>query len=241
MKKHTLTTKAFGAVLSLLFMGVSFGVASPAHAQATTPSQSYTCLTLAGNLTQGMSDMGSQGQVFQLQQFLNQAGDMSYAPTGYFGPLTYAAAVAFQSANGVPGTGYVGPLTRAAIQKVSCGSSMTDPSVSVSIDSVTPDSVAVGGVVTVTGRGFDTAADNMVFMAGGAVTNLSASAPLSDGEQVITFTMPSAIGPHCAVDVACPMYVRLITSGTYTLYVQDAAGTSNMVSIAVTGGQVIPQ
>ena len=172
MKIHTLTTKAFGAVVSLLFMGVSFGVASPAHAQATTPSQSYTCLTLAGNLTQGMSDMGSQGQVFQLQQFLNQAGDMSYAPTGYFGPLTYAAAVAFQSANGVPGTGYVGPLTRAAIQKVSCGSSMTDPSVSVSIDSVTPDSVAVGGVVTVTGRGFDTAADNMVFMAGGAVTNV---------------------------------------------------------------------
>ena len=248
MKTNTITAKVFGAVFALLIISVSFGAAYSAKAQTATPS--YSCLSLANNLEQGMSDGGAQGQVFELQTFLNQAGNMNYAPTGYFGPITYAAAVAFQAANGVPGTGFVGPLKRAALQKVRCGT--VQPTGALSIISVTPNPVAVGSVVTITGRGFDTAPDNTVFFAGGAISGIAATGsiavtcttdPTCVGgiRQTMTFTVPSAIGPYCAPGMACPEYVRLITSGDYTLYVQNRYGTTNTVSIAVTGGQVIPQ
>jgi plastocyanin len=38
--------------------------------------------------------------------------------TGYFGSITKAAVVAYQTANGISATGYVGPLTRAALNYV---------------------------------------------------------------------------------------------------------------------------
>lgn len=67
----------------------------------------------ASNLT-----VGSTGDdVTQLQAILIAEGDLAIAaPTGYFGPLTKAAVVKYQTAHGVsPQSGYVGPLTRGVL------------------------------------------------------------------------------------------------------------------------------
>jgi peptidoglycan hydrolase-like protein with peptidoglycan-binding domain len=56
--------------------------------------------------------------VTALQGILIADGDLHIsAPTGWFGPLTFAAVKEYQAANGVPATGFVGPLTRAVLNK----------------------------------------------------------------------------------------------------------------------------
>lgn len=61
----------------------------------------------------------SQGQrgeaVRVLQEKLSELGYFSGGATGYFGPVTKAAVVAFQKANGIDPIGIVGPKTRAAL------------------------------------------------------------------------------------------------------------------------------
>lgn len=66
--------------------------------------------------------IGSSGSdVSSLQQVLIGGGYLNIvAPTGYFGAMTKAALVKWQSANGVtPASGYFGPLTRASMAPVS--------------------------------------------------------------------------------------------------------------------------
>lgn len=65
--------------------------------------------------------IGSSGEeVVTLQKFL-VAQNLLMMPAGvqmgYFGPLTKAALMSYQSAHALPGTGYFGPLTRAAMAK----------------------------------------------------------------------------------------------------------------------------
>ncbi|MBP9716312.1 MAG: peptidoglycan-binding protein [Candidatus Pacebacteria bacterium] len=48
---------------------------------------------------------------------LNSLGYDSGAVDGAFGPLTKAALIKFQVANGLVGDGIAGPLTRAALNK----------------------------------------------------------------------------------------------------------------------------
>jgi peptidoglycan hydrolase-like protein with peptidoglycan-binding domain len=51
-------------------------------------------------------------EVRQLQLVLKSGGYFNPEPTGYFGSLTKAALIAFQSANGIEPAGVVGPKTR---------------------------------------------------------------------------------------------------------------------------------
>ncbi len=63
-------------------------------------------------------NVGTQGnEVMELQKFLNAAGFGILAVDGKFGPLTEAAVIKFQLANGLVGDGIVGPLTRAVLNK----------------------------------------------------------------------------------------------------------------------------
>jgi hypothetical protein len=55
--------------------------------------------------------------VMELQTRLKDEGFFTATPTGYFGPLTQSAVMAYQSAHGIPATGYVGPLTRAQLNQ----------------------------------------------------------------------------------------------------------------------------
>jgi peptidoglycan hydrolase-like protein with peptidoglycan-binding domain len=78
-----------------------------------------SCPNLSRNLSIGLegSDITAL-QNFLIAQNLLPQGDN----TGYFGRLTKAAAIQFQTQQGLPTTSFVGPLTRAAIAKV-CGGS----------------------------------------------------------------------------------------------------------------------
>ena len=80
-----------------------------------------TCPSITHNLS-----FGTRGQeVEQLQLYLMDAQFLastawggSQANAGYFGRLTKAAVIQFQTHQSLPVTGFVGPLTRAAIARV---------------------------------------------------------------------------------------------------------------------------
>ena len=69
-------------------------------------------ITFGRNLT-----MGNRGDdVKQLQELLMREGFLVVnAATNYFGPLTNAALIKYQSQHGLPATGYFGPMTRAIV------------------------------------------------------------------------------------------------------------------------------
>jgi peptidoglycan hydrolase-like protein with peptidoglycan-binding domain len=52
-----------------------------------------------------------------LQKALIREGFATFAPTGNFGPLTFAAVMRYQKAQGFMPVGSVGPLTRAQLNK----------------------------------------------------------------------------------------------------------------------------
>ncbi|MDB5264584.1 MAG: Penicillin-resistant dd-carboxypeptidase-like protein [Parcubacteria group bacterium] len=60
--------------------------------------------------------IGSQNsEVLELQKTLTTLGLFTVAPTGYFGPVTQAAVMAYQGSHGISPIGRVGPLTRASL------------------------------------------------------------------------------------------------------------------------------
>jgi hypothetical protein len=65
------------------------------------------------DLSYGMTSQ----DVMELQNRLASEGYFTATATGYFGPLTQSAVMAYQAAHGIPSTGYVGPLTRAELNR----------------------------------------------------------------------------------------------------------------------------
>ena len=53
--------------------------------------------------------------------------------------------------------------------------------------------------------------------------------------QTLVFTVPSSIGPDCKPTEACPMYMRLLTNGTYPLTVENENGISNAIAVTIVG------
>ena len=74
----------------------------------TKPKQEGDVTYITKNLFYGLRDQ----QVVLLQKVLIRDGYLFSQATGYFGRLTLAAVMKFQSDNDVPRTGYVGPITR---------------------------------------------------------------------------------------------------------------------------------
>jgi len=71
--------------------------------------------------------LGARGEAVSiLQQKLKELGFFSSDVTGYFGPITQKAVIAFQSANGIEPIGIVGPKTLAALD--SAGTPSVGPS-----------------------------------------------------------------------------------------------------------------
>ncbi len=87
----------------------------------TTPELEST--VLGANTFKFNQDLryGMRNQdVYELQERLRSEGHFTYpTSTGFFGPFTFAAVKAYQTANPDIGyvTGFVGPLTRAVLNK----------------------------------------------------------------------------------------------------------------------------
>ena len=206
----------------------AFGATSAAHAQMTAapePVPPGSCITITHNLSYGATDASSGGDVTSLQRFLNQKGYLTASPVGVYGPLTYAAVVKFQSAEGLPAFGYVGPMTRPIIHTRSCGT----VSGTVSVSSIDPSVGPIGTKVTVHGSGF-TKTNNTVMLSGGAISGIE-----SDDGATLAFTVPDAMGAYCAPGMACILLARLVTPGNYDLSIKNANGDSNAVNFTVTG------
>jgi len=135
----------------LVNLFISLGIISPdkaAAAQAAVANAGTTASAASSYTYNTDLTVGSTGaDVTALQ---NQLG-VSPA-TGYFGSITKAAVVTYQTANGLPATGYVGPLTRA---KLNASSSMTTTTTTtttsnpVTTTSSTVTNTGVEGILTV--------------------------------------------------------------------------------------------
>lgn len=243
-------TKAISvSISSLVFLGLSlFG----AFAVATLPARAQTvaqpaCVPVDANLFRGVSFYTYGHYVASLQRFLNQYGylDSSYASaSGYFGPMTYAAVVRFQAAEGLPTTGYVGPLTRARISAHGwCGGGTVQR---ITIDTAYPTSGPTGTLVSLTGFGFTNSntvlIDGMVAARNVPVASSIAVActtnPSCRGgiRQTLTFTVPEYLSPNCPSGSMCPLYVRQLQPGRYPLTITNSNGASNTVYFTVTSG-----
>lgn len=109
---------------------------------------------------------------------------------------------------------------------------------SVTIDSVSPTTgLAVGTTVTITGSGFTS--DNKILLDGLVNTSDAQAASDSNGKQSLTFALTSSLAPDCQAGEACPMFVRLLTTGTYQLSVENANGDSNVIDVSITGAAPI--
>lgn len=93
-----------------------------------TPQVNSACVDLQYNLTYKKSkDSNTNGEVSDLQSFLQEQGFLNSDPTGYFGALTFSAVKAFQTQNGLLAYGYVGAVTRETIKNVSCNGGESTP------------------------------------------------------------------------------------------------------------------
>jgi hypothetical protein len=93
-------------------------------AQVPSVSTTNSCAVITKNLQYLSRDTKSSSNIATLQQFLYTRGYLNTKPSGYFGPSTKKAVIAFQADNNLRATppGLVGPSTRAKIQDIDCNS-----------------------------------------------------------------------------------------------------------------------
>lgn len=129
MKKIITSTSI---LLAIFLSGQVFVTAEETDIVSESEISMCTVLTKAMNL--GSRDIRTEGQVTDLQIFLQTRGYLESDPTGYFGAMTLSAVRSFQRANGITPNGNVGPATRAKIKALSCSttSATTQPTESVS-------------------------------------------------------------------------------------------------------------
>jgi peptidoglycan hydrolase-like protein with peptidoglycan-binding domain len=126
---------AFNQILAVVVNGHSVdnptssndGTVNPNGPGTNTATNStiHVAPSLSVNMHIGSTDTSTNGEVSLLQQFLVGGGYLTMpagVSTGYFGPLTQAAVIQFQTAAGIsPNVGFVGPITRSVIQNLTGG------------------------------------------------------------------------------------------------------------------------
>ena len=88
------------------------------------------CTMLNYNMKYRSRDAQTNGEVSDLQDFLQSRGYLNSEPTGYFGLATVAAVKQFQLGAGISPTGTIGGVSRAKIRQLSCGVATATPSTS---------------------------------------------------------------------------------------------------------------
>jgi len=140
-----------GQVQSILGLLSSFGadqatinnVSAALTGQPTSTVAAQSSYSYTSDLTVGST--GAAVTALQTQLGVSPA-------TGYFGSITKAAVVTYQTANGLPATGYVGPLTRAKLNAsaaVTTTTTTTTTTQPVTTTSTTVTNTGVEGILTV--------------------------------------------------------------------------------------------
>lgn len=91
--------------------------------KAIAPVPTQTATKTSSEMAQGSSG----DAVKAVQQQLITLGYLKSTATGYFGPLTHDAVIAFQKANGIDPIGIVGPKTKAALTSALASLSTSAP------------------------------------------------------------------------------------------------------------------
>ncbi|MBP6860402.1 MAG: peptidoglycan-binding protein [Candidatus Pacebacteria bacterium] len=126
-----------------------FTAAASVKAAETDENESdLACTELERTLYWGSRDRGTEGEVTELQAFLNASGYLSAEPSGFFGMSTYRAVRAFQADADIRATGFVGSQTREAIEDASCEDMNEDLAIT-SIDAPTTLALDAEGTWTV--------------------------------------------------------------------------------------------
>ena len=110
-----LSNDQISAIVGLL---ASFGAdeATVANVRVALSGTSGTSSSiLAVVFTRDMALNATGSDVIALQKRLVSEKLLTVAPTGFFGPLTQKAVIAYQKKYGLPATSFVGPLTRAKL------------------------------------------------------------------------------------------------------------------------------
>ncbi|HVZ75717.1 MAG TPA: hypothetical protein VG934_00355 [Candidatus Paceibacterota bacterium] len=94
----------------------------------------------------------------------------------------------------------------------------------------------VGTKITLAGSGFT--ADNTILLDGMAAAKNVHLSSVTNGHQTIEFTIPSSVGPDCKAGEMCPMYLRLLTTGTYPLSVENENGVSNAINVSIVAASI---
>jgi len=113
------------------------------------------------------------------------------------------------------------------------------------IYSITPTAGPVGTTVTIDGRAFSDS--NIIHFGGGSIGNVPVTSSIAIAcstdpscvpgiHQTLTFTVPNAIGAYCKAGEMCPMFMQLVTPGSYAVSVENDTGASNSTTFTVTSG-----
>jgi hypothetical protein len=107
------------------------------------------------------------------------------------------------------------------------------------ITSISPSSGPVGTTVTITGTGF-TKTGNDIHFAEGGIKNLSVI-PNNNGTSSLSFNIPNTISActFWTSSLSCTLPARVVSPGTYTIFVQNSNGRSNSVQFTVTSAQLL--
>lgn len=107
--------------LIMSFIGFGFYNVDAQVEQKFSPiADSVSCIDAQYDLSFGSRDYALYGNVQKLQHFLFENGIMYHAPTGYFGPITQASLIKYQTLRNLYPTGFFDANTRKAVAKETC-------------------------------------------------------------------------------------------------------------------------
>jgi hypothetical protein len=120
--------------LILSLIGFPMLLTSSAQVLGDVNLEQNTCLDLKYNMSFRSRDVVSNGEVTELQDFLQDRGYLMYNPSGFFGAATRSAVIKFQKDNNILAQGMVGSVTRAKIKEVTCRASLSNSQNNVTIN-----------------------------------------------------------------------------------------------------------
>jgi peptidoglycan hydrolase-like protein with peptidoglycan-binding domain len=126
MKTYLKKLITISALVTFLIVNISSSKAQN-YGDYNDTTSINSCINLSFNLKFRSKDLNTNGEVSDLQSFLQDKGYLSSDPTGFFGRLTENAVQSYQSGKGFAATGFVGQYTREQIKSDSCRGGLPGP------------------------------------------------------------------------------------------------------------------